>query len=142
MRITKRQSVLVSLVSLFNVDYRSTAFIPNSRRQGLPRSPNVQDGIDCSGDTKASPSSTTTRLFASPTTSSDNKSTPNNRNGKRTTELRAATGIALPSSPSVVVSPKPVEVDRSGVGVLFLNLGGPTTGDDVEGTFRERYDII
>jgi len=46
----------------------------------------------------------------------------------RTRALRAATGISL-SSP-------PIEVDGSsddsGLGVLFLNLGGPTTSDDVE----------
>mmetsp|Transcript_11708 Transcript_11708/g.29655 ORF Transcript_11708/g.29655 Transcript_11708/m.29655 type:complete len:498 (+) Transcript_11708:236-1729(+) len=122
-----RRSVLVALISLFAAeDHISTAFIPNARRQILPS--NIQDAIDCSGDEKTTTtsssvcttSSTTTQLFVAPSSSEQNSST----------ELRAATGIALSSAAPAVVSPTPVE--RSGVGVLFLNLGGPTTGDDVE----------
>ena len=55
---------------------------------------------------------------------------------RRLTPLRAATGIPLspgtsaPSGPSVSSSGS---ADEPRVGVLLLNLGGPETGDDVEG---------
>ena len=50
--------------------------------------------------------------------------------------MRAATGISLPSSPSIASPPPVDDTNDGGLGVLFLNLGGPTTGDDVEGAFR------
>ena len=135
MRITSRQSVLVLLVSLFATDYRSTAFIPNARRQVLSRSTDNNEAMDGNGDKIIS-----TRLFASSSSENNNKNnrlSQTNRNDKRTTELRAATGISLPSTPtapSTAAAYSPSSDERSGVGVLFLNLGGPTTGDDVEGT--------
>lgn len=59
------------------------------------------------------------------------------------TRLEAAT--ALPVDNSVAV---PREAEETKVGVLLLNLGGPETGDDVEGTylasklyFEELYHI-
>lgn len=133
MRITIRQNVLAVLVSLFATEYRSTAFIPNARRQVVSRSTNNHKLTDYSGEEIIS--STPTRLFASSlennNNNNNNRLSQSNRNDKRTTELRAATGISLsaPSTPAVSSS---TSDERSGVGVLFLNLGGPTTGDDVE----------
>ena len=46
------------------------------------------------------------------------------------TLLRAATGIRLEDGAAANVSP--AEVDTN-IGVLLLNLGGPETGEDVEG---------
>lgn len=123
-----RQRVLVALISLFAAnDNISTAFIPNARQQLLPHATNANDAIDSTSSpilcTNTKP---TTRLFLGPSSSE-----PSNKNSRdSTTELRAATGITLSSSAPSVAAPSPVE--RSGVGVLFLNLGGPTTGDDVE----------
>jgi hypothetical protein len=138
MRILYRESVLTALVSLLIVDDNiATAFTPNVRRQPLSHSNNVHINIDCSRceqDVR-----TSTRLFATPPSSSDKlttTTTTNSRNDKKTTELRAATGISLsPSTPSIA-SPTTDDSNNSGLGVLFLNLGGPTTGDDVEGTSR------
>jgi hypothetical protein len=131
MRNFDRKSVLVLLVSLLIAHDLATAFIPSSRRQQFSHSNAQQTDIDCGGckrDTR-----TSTRLLATTPSSSDKfkTTTANNRNEKSTTELRAATGISL-SSPSIA-SPTFDDSKNSGLGVLFLNLGGPTTGDDVEG---------
>ena len=48
----------------------------------------------------------------------------------RCTPLNAATALPLDTMP-----PSPLEAEESKVGVLLLNLGGPETGDDVEGKF-------
>lgn len=48
------------------------------------------------------------------------------------TPLQAATGI--PVDGPVPVVPDAVEEDKPSVGVLLLNLGGPETSADVEGT--------
>eukprot|EP00751_Fragilariopsis_kerguelensis_P027905 CAMPEP_0170862158 /NCGR_PEP_ID=MMETSP0734-20130129/18776_1 /TAXON_ID=186038 /ORGANISM="Fragilariopsis kerguelensis, Strain L26-C5" /LENGTH=476 /DNA_ID=CAMNT_0011236643 /DNA_START=299 /DNA_END=1731 /DNA_ORIENTATION=- len=55
-----------------------------------------------------------------------------NNDNKRTTTLNAATGITLPSTLLVDDTNRSDAISNSGVGVLFLNLGGPKTGDDVE----------
>lgn len=55
-----------------------------------------------------------------------------NNVSKRTTTLNAATGITLPSKLVVDDTNGSDTISNSDVGVLFLNLGGPTTGDDVE----------
>lgn len=56
------------------------------------------------------------------------------------THLSAATTITIdPSDALDVPAAPPVElssIDTPKVGVLLLNLGGPETGDDVEGTFQ------
>jgi hypothetical protein len=53
------------------------------------------------------------------------------------THLQAATGITIDPS-NVLSAPEPQmqvsSIDAPKVGVLLLNLGGPETGDDVEGT--------
>ena len=49
------------------------------------------------------------------------------------THLQAATGISLGDANMLQPEPAQVQEDAK-VGVLFLNLGGPTTGEDVEGT--------
>lgn len=46
------------------------------------------------------------------------------------TKLAAATALPLELSPAVS------EEEEPKVGVLLLNLGGPETGDDVEGVFQ------
>lgn len=141
MRIIYRESVLIALVSLLVVHDTATAFIPSARRQPSSHS-NIHTDMDCNSgceqDVRIS-----TRLFATPPSSSDNKLTTttstNNRNDKSTTELRAATGISLSSTsptPSIASQTETDDSSNSGLGVLFLNLGGPTTGDDVEGTSR------
>jgi hypothetical protein len=45
------------------------------------------------------------------------------------TRLLAATALPL----DTITPPTPLEAEESKVGVLLLNLGGPETGDDVEG---------
>jgi hypothetical protein len=45
--------------------------------------------------------------------------------------LEAATALPVENFAAA-----PGEVEDSKVGVLLLNLGGPETGDDVEGTYR------
>jgi len=55
-----------------------------------------------------------------------------NNRSKKTTILNAATGISLPSTLALDDTNNSDAISNSGVGVLFLNLGGPTTGDDVE----------
>ena len=53
------------------------------------------------------------------------------------TALNAATGMSLPTT-LLLDDDNSSSSDTSndmGVGVLFLNLGGPKTGDDVEGTY-------
>jgi len=130
MRINYRECVLVALVSPLIVGDIATAFIPDARPHPFSHS-NIHTFNDCSGCEQDA--RTSTRLFATPPLSSADKLTTNNRNDKRTTELRAATGMSLSSAPSVSIAPpKVVESNNGGLGVLFLNLGGPTTGDDVE----------
>ena len=56
------------------------------------------------------------------------------------TALNAATGMSLPTTlllddDSSSSSSSSDTSNDMGVGVLFLNLGGPKTGDDVEGTY-------
>jgi hypothetical protein len=46
------------------------------------------------------------------------------------TKLNAATALPI-DTPFVGIDP--IELDEPRVGVLLLNLGGPETGDDVEG---------
>ena len=56
-----------------------------------------------------------------------------------TTHLEAATTISIDPSDVLAVPEPPVSlasIDNPKVGVLLLNLGGPETGDDVEGTFE------
>jgi hypothetical protein len=53
------------------------------------------------------------------------------------THLEAATTISIDPSDVLAVPQPPVSlasIDNPKVGVLLLNLGGPETGDDVEGT--------
>lgn len=79
-----------------------------------------------------------TRLYVTspPSNSADNLPTlatnTNTRKDKRTTELRAATGISLSSDAPSIAATAPQESNDGGLGVLFLNLGGPTKGEDVE----------
>ena len=126
MRVLYRENALIALISLFVVgDNISTAFIPDARRQPLSHS-NIRD----------------TRLYVTspPSNSADNLPTlatnTNTRKDKRTTELRAATGISLSSDAPSIAATAPQESNDGGLGVLFLNLGGPTKGEDVEGTSR------
>ena len=53
-----------------------------------------------------------------------------------TTKLAAATALPLGEP---VTTPKEEE---SKFGVLLLNLGGPETGDDVEGVFQQRVGLL
>ena len=90
-------------------------------------------------------SSSLTRLHATTTSSSfdeqsnNHNSNSNSSKNKRMTALNAATGMSLPTTlllddDSSSSSSSDTSNDM-GVGVLFLNLGGPKTGDDVEGTY-------
>jgi ferrochelatase len=57
------------------------------------------------------------------------------------TRLLAATALPL----DTITPPTPLEAEESKVGVLLLNLGGPETGDDVEGFLYNLFadpDII
>ena len=131
MRIHCSICVLVALSSLLLADNRATAFIQDVRTQYVSQF-NVESDIG-DGNYKRD-LRTATRLLATSPSSSDHFKT-NKSNIKRTTELRAATGISLSSSPSI--ESLPIDNTNDGrLGVLFLNLGGPTTGDDVEGAFR------
>jgi len=123
MRIQYSICVLAALSSLLLSDHYASAFIQRTRPQYTALS-----AVDVNnGNSKCNEClRTSSRLFALPPTSSDRSTT----NSKSTTELRAATGISL-SSPSIV-SPTLDDSNDGGLGVLFLNLGGPTTGDDVE----------
>jgi hypothetical protein len=49
------------------------------------------------------------------------------------TRLAAATGISLGDFPAAPREEPSAAREGNNVGVLFLNLGGPTTGEDVEG---------
>ena len=132
MRIHYSICVLVALSSLLLADNKATAFIQGVRTQSVS---SQFDVVTSTGDDKYSRDHrTATRLLATSPSSSDHLKT--NNNDKRTTELRAATGISLPSSPSIASPPPVDDTNDGGLGVLFLNLGGPTTGDDVEGAFR------
>jgi len=153
--------ILPIVVSLFLVAENTTthtiatAFIPSSRQQQALSHSNA--GVVVVVDNRIvsrfeHDRRATFRVFATPpstssSSSSDqsesqskqiNISTSSNtkRSEKRTTELRAATGISLPpASPSIASSSPPADEhsnSNNGLGVLFLNLGGPTTGDDVE----------
>jgi hypothetical protein len=54
-------------------------------------------------------------------------------------ELKAAT--SLPMDSSFVGSTTTLQVDESPrIGVLLLNLGGPETGDDVEGKVTSKFE--
>lgn len=136
MRIIYRESVILSLALLLIFDGISTAFVPDARRHTLSHSNTIGRCNSGCEQVTARTATATTRLLATPSSSSSSPSdnistTPNNRN--ENTELRAATGISLSSAPSFDVDvPQTEEDDNSGLGVLFLNLGGPTTGDDVE----------
>ena len=88
-------------------------------------------------------SSSLTRLHATTTSSSfdeqsnNHNSNSNSSKNKRMTALNAATGMSLPTT-LLLDDDNSSSSDTSndmGVGVLFLNLGGPKTGDDVEGTY-------
>lgn len=128
MRIHYSICVLVALSSLLLADNKATAFIQGVRTQSVS---SQFDVVTSTGDDKYSRDHrTATRLLATSPSSSDHLKT--NNNDKRTTELRAATGISLPSSPSIASPPPVDDTNDGGLGVLFLNLGGPTTGDDVE----------
>jgi hypothetical protein len=59
------------------------------------------------------------------------------RRKETATQLSAATGISL-GDVTALSNDSPRKAENANeaykVGVLFLNLGGPATGDDVEGT--------
>lgn len=124
MRILCSNCVLLALSSFLLADNVVTGFIQGARTQYA----SILDIESCNRDDKYNRELRThTRLHATSPSSSDQFSTKS----KRTTELRAATGISL-SSPSSVASSPVDDSNDGGLGVLFLNLGGPTTGDDVE----------
>jgi hypothetical protein len=56
---------------------------------------------------------------------------PQQRSTSTSTRRNAATVLPL----DTITPPTPLEAEESKVGVLLLNLGGPETGDDVEGPF-------
>jgi len=139
MRTITKESALVGFVSsLLLANQSSTAFIPNtSRRQtSLSHFKLKSDNIAEENRREQQSTRSSSRLFAVDPSSSMHNNNNRNNDKKRTTALNAATGISL-SSPSIQESPRAPDAQassgNSGLGVLFLNLGGPTTGDDVEG---------
>ena len=145
MKITT--AALSSLLVLANIN-TAAAFTLNTRPHTLSQQSDVANAIigNCRNE---DPVRTSTRLLATPSSSSSSSSAgqllninnSNNKNKKRTTELNAATGISLssfPSSSSSSSSPPSAlaESNDGGLGVLFLNLGGPEVQEDVEGTLR------
>jgi hypothetical protein len=65
---------------------------------------------------------------SSPSSSSASSSQQSLNLGSSTTRLGAATALSLD-----VVPPVTPEANDEKIGVLLLNLGGPETGEDVEG---------
>ena len=135
MRIQFNECVLVALSSLVVLNNKATAFTLDGRPQTL-RLSDVNSFIGSSSVCEED-ITTSTRLCATSPGSSEQYATYS-RNDKSTTVLRAATGISLSSAPSLA-TPTIDESNDGGLGVLFLNLGGPTTGDDVEGTSGGSY---
>mmetsp|Transcript_11530 Transcript_11530/g.27078 ORF Transcript_11530/g.27078 Transcript_11530/m.27078 type:complete len:497 (+) Transcript_11530:212-1702(+) len=128
MRIHCRICVLLALSSLLLADNVATAFMQGVRTQYV----SILDVDSINGfDQYNGELRTPSRLLATPSPSSDQFNKKSKSKSKRTTELRAATGISLSSPPSMTSSPVD-DPNDGGLGVLFLNLGGPTTGDDVE----------
>jgi len=128
MRIQFNECVLVALSSLVVLNNKATAFTLDGRPQTLRLSD--VNSFTCSSSVCEEDITTSTRLCATSPGSSEQYATYS-RNDKSTTVLRAATGISLSSAPSLA-TPTIDESNDGGLGVLFLNLGGPTTGDDVE----------
>ena len=158
MRKNSLLSSLLLLVNIYHFNYGTAFVIDNAARTThlLHR----QSGLDLNiinndnnnnnnrnrndEDNARWKSSSLTRLHATTSSSFDEQSNNHNSNSnssknKRMTALNAATGMSLPTTlllddDSSSSSSSDTSNDM-GVGVLFLNLGGPKTGDDVEGTY-------
>jgi hypothetical protein len=156
MRKNSLLSSLLLLVNIYQLNYVTAFIIDNAAR--TTRLLHRQSGLDLNivinnsnsnnnnrNDEDARwKSSSLTRLHAA-TSSFDEQSNNHNSNknknkSKKTTALNAATGISLPTTLLLDddISSSDTSSSDMGVGVLFLNLGGPKTGDDVEGTLRVR----
>jgi hypothetical protein len=150
MRKNSLLSSLVLLVNIYQLNHVTAFIIDNAAR--TTRLLHCQSGLDLNfinnnnnnnnnnnrNDEDARwKSSSLTRLHA--TSSFDEQSNNHNSNSnknKRTTALNAATGMSLPTTLLLDDDSSSDTSNDMGVGVLFLNLGGPKTGDDVEGTLR------
>ena len=160
MRKNSLLSSLLLLVNIYQFNYGTAFVIDNAARTThlLHR----QSGLDLNiinndnnnnnnnrnrndEDNARWKSSSLTRLHATTSSSFDEQSNNHNSNSnssknKRMTALNAATGMSLPTTlllddDNSSSSSSSDTSNDMGVGVLFLNLGGPKTGDDVEGTY-------
>ena len=161
MRKNSLLSSLLLLVNIYQFNYGTAFVIDNAartthllhRQSGLDLNIINNDSDNNSNNNNRNrndedyarwKSSSLTRLHATTSSSFDEQSNNHNSNSnssknKRMTALNAATGMSLPTTlllddDSSSSSSSDTSNDM-GVGVLFLNLGGPKTGDDVEGTY-------
>jgi hypothetical protein len=83
------------------------------------------------------PSSSRSHSRSSPFVSSQSQSAFTHLHQAATSiSIDASDVLAVPEQPPVSLS----AIDNPKVGVLLLNLGGPETGDDVEGTYLTLID--
>ncbi|MGK3744392.1 MAG: hypothetical protein ACI90V_011252, partial [Bacillariaceae sp.] len=138
MRKNSLLSSLLLFVNIYQLNYVTAFIIDNAARttnlfhhqSGL----DLMNIININNNNRNDEESSLTRLHA--TSSFDEQANNHDNNIKRTTALNAATGMSLPSALSLDDNSSSDTSSDMGVGVLFLNLGGPKTGDDVEGTLR------
>jgi hypothetical protein len=163
MRKNSLLSSLLLLVNIYQLNYGTAFVIDNAartthllhRQSGLDLNIIINDNNNNNNNNKNRnrkdedntrwKSSSLTRLHATTSSSSfdeqsnNHNSNSNSSKNKRMTALNAATGMSLPTTlllddDDSSSSSSDTSSDM-GVGVLFLNLGGPKTGDDVEGTY-------
>ena len=158
MRKNSLLSSLLLLVNIYQFNYGTAFVIDNAartthllhRQSGLDLNIIINDNNNNNrnrndADNARWKSSSLTRLHATTSSSSfdeqlNNHNSNSSSKNKRMTALNAATGMSLPTTllldddDSSSSSSSDTSSDM-GVGVLFLNLGGPKTGDDVEGTY-------
>ena len=162
MRKNSLLSSLLLLVNIYQFNYGTAFVIDNAartthllhRQSGLDLNIINNDSDNNSNNNNRNrndedyarwKSSSLTRLHATTSSSSfdeqsnNHNSNSNSSKNKRMTALNAATGMSLPTTLLLdddnSSSSSSDTSNDMGVGVLFLNLGGPKTGDDVEGTY-------